>query len=105
MTGRETETEKQRQTDRQRERERERERGGGGGEGQTNRKRDILTDRRKVFNRHSEKFPRFHVRGLRTRMLYLDYITCLRFTIPVRNPRNLLCYRARFRVYTKIDNV
>ena len=28
-------------------------------------------------------------RGIRTRMVYLDYITCLRYTILVRNPRHV----------------
>ena len=47
---------------------RERGRGGGGGQLKNN--------------------PKTKIRGFPTRMVYLHYISCLRYTIQVGNPRN-----------------
>ena len=43
--------------------------------------------------RKAEKLKRKNDRGFRTRTVYLDYITCLRYTILVENPRfSILIY-------------
>ena len=39
--------------------------------------------------RAASRVPKFNLPGFRTRMVYLHFITCLRYTILVRNPSNV----------------
>ena len=51
-------------------------------------KSEVAFTSSKIIAAEHKKLSPIQYRGFRARMVYLDYITCLRYTILVRNPRN-----------------